>query len=67
MSISLEGSIRTCKVDTAWDVRAQSDRFFNPNQMICPVWDANGVIVATFYHRKAVYLPFNQENVCNRI
>lgn len=37
-SLSLEASIRTCKVDTAWDVRAQSDRFFNPNEMVCPVW-----------------------------
>ena len=35
---SLESSIRTCKVDTAWDARAQSDRFLNPAQMSCPTW-----------------------------
>ena len=35
---SLESSIRTCKVDTAWDVRAQSDRFLNPMAMSCPTW-----------------------------
>jgi hypothetical protein len=35
---SLESSIRTCKVDTAWDNRAQSDRFLNPAQMSCPTW-----------------------------
>jgi hypothetical protein len=41
MSISLEGSIRSCKVDTAWANRLQSDRFLNPSQMLCPPW--NGV------------------------
>lgn len=41
MNISLEGSIRTCKVDTAWANRLESDRFLNPNQMLCPPW--NGV------------------------
>jgi hypothetical protein len=35
---SLESSIRTCKVDTAWDNRAQSDRFLNPRMMSCPTW-----------------------------
>ena len=29
--ISLEGSVRTCKVNTAWANRIQSDRFENPN------------------------------------
>jgi hypothetical protein len=37
-NISLEGSIRTCKVDTAWANRIESDRFFNPNNMVCPPW-----------------------------
>jgi len=36
---SLEGSIRTCKIDTAWANRMQTDRFFNPDNMICPVWN----------------------------
>ena len=39
--ISLEGTIRTCKVDTAWANKMQSDRIFNPNLMVCPPW--NGV------------------------
>ena len=38
-SLSLEASIRTCKVDTAWANRVESDRFFNPNNMVCPVWN----------------------------
>lgn len=40
-SISLEAAIRTCKVDTAWANKVQSDRFLNPNNMVCPIW--NGV------------------------
>lgn len=40
-NISLEGAIRTCKVDTAWANRLESDRFLNPNLMVCPPW--NGV------------------------
>ena len=38
-NISLEGSIRTCKVDTAWANKMESDRFLNPNTMVCPVWN----------------------------
>ena len=38
-SLSLEAAIRTCKVDTAWADRIQTDRFFNPNLMVCPVWN----------------------------
>ena len=40
-NISLESSIRTCKVDTAYANKVESDRFLNPNVMLCPVW--NGV------------------------
>lgn len=43
--ISLEGSIRSCKVDTGYAPKIQSDRFFNPNVMLCPTWqhqDATG-------------------------
>jgi len=40
-NISLEGSIRTCKVDSGWGAKLYSDRFLNPSQMLCPVW--NGV------------------------
>ena len=37
--ISLEASIRTCKVISGWANRIQSDRFQNPNLMECPVWN----------------------------
>ena len=43
-SISLEASIRTCKVDTGWANKIQSDRFQNPALMVCPIW--NGVDTA---------------------
>ena len=42
--ISLNGSLRTCKVNVGYANRIQSDRFFNPNQQVCPVW--NGVDTA---------------------
>lgn len=38
MSISLESAVRTCKVNTAWANRVESDRFFNPAVQVCPVW-----------------------------
>ena len=57
-SVSLESAIRTCKVDTAWANRIESDRFLNPNNMVCPVW--NGVDTAgrqvcpdSFYTKRA--------------
>ena len=40
-TISLEAAIRTCKVDTAYSNKVQSDRFLNPSLMVCPIW--NGV------------------------
>ena len=36
--ISLNGSLRTCKVDQGWANRIQSDRFENPDLLVCPVW-----------------------------
>lgn len=39
MSLSLQGSVRTCKVDQAWANKVQSDRFENPNLLLCPIWD----------------------------
>jgi len=39
MSLSLESALRTCKVDTALASRIESDRFLNPNNMVCPVWN----------------------------
>jgi hypothetical protein len=38
MSISLEKSIQGCKINQAWAPRMQSDRFENPDLMLCPVW-----------------------------
>jgi len=38
-SISLTSSVRSCKIDTAWANRIESDRFLNPDNMVCPVWN----------------------------
>ena len=37
--LNLESTIRTCKVDTAYSSRIQSDRFLNPANMVCPAWN----------------------------
>ena len=37
-SISLEASIRTSKVNTGFASKMQSDRFLNPNNLVCPTW-----------------------------
>lgn len=39
MTISFQGALRTCKVDVGWANKIQSDRFENPDLMICPVWN----------------------------
>lgn len=39
MSISLDSAIRTCKIDTGYADRIYSDRFLNPGNMVCPVWN----------------------------
>jgi hypothetical protein len=57
-SVSLESALRTCKVDTAWASRIQSDRFQNPNNMVCPIWngmDTAGRSVSenSFYTKRA--------------
>jgi hypothetical protein len=36
---SLESAVRTCKVDTGHSNRIQSDRFLNPRNLVCPVWN----------------------------
>ena len=58
MSFSLEAALRTCKVDTAWAARVQTDRFFNPNNMVCPVWNGmdnagRSVCPDSFYTKSA--------------
>jgi len=37
--VSLESAIRTCKIDTAYADKIQSDRFLNPGNMVCPIWN----------------------------
>ena len=37
-NISLQKSVRTCRVDTGWANKMQSDRFLNSCQTLCPVW-----------------------------
>jgi hypothetical protein len=39
MSISLLGSINVCKVNTGWADKIQSDRFENPSNLLCPLWN----------------------------
>ena len=55
---SLEGALRTCKVDTGWAARIQSDRFENPNLMVCPTWNGRDlagrpVCADSFYTKRA--------------
>ena len=37
--ISLLSSVQTCKVNTGYASKNQSDRFENPNSMLCHVWN----------------------------
>jgi len=37
--VSLNSSIRTCKIDPAYASKIQSDRFLNPGNMVCPTWN----------------------------
>jgi len=37
-NISLNSSIRSCRIDTGWADRIASDRFLNPNLVIAPSW-----------------------------
>jgi hypothetical protein len=58
MSISLEKSVRTCDVNVGEASRIQSDRFFNPSVMVCPVWNGlnnKGQVVCpdSFYTKNA--------------
>jgi hypothetical protein len=58
MSISLNGSLRTCKVEQGWANRIQSDRFENPTLMVCPVWNGRDlagrpVCADSFYTKTA--------------
>ena len=54
--VNLESALRTCKVDTAYQQRIQSDRFFNPKNLVCPVWNgldtAGRVVCADSFYTK---------------
>ena len=55
--VNLESALRTCKVDTAYQQRIQSDRFLNPKNLVCPVWnglDAAGRVACadSFYTKR---------------
>lgn len=57
-NISLEASIRTCKVETGEASRIESDRFFNPNNMVCIPWNGynnkgQSVCADSFYTKTA--------------
>lgn len=38
-SVSLNSSVRTCKIDVGEAPRIESDRFLNPMNMVCPIWN----------------------------
>ena len=57
-NLSLLSAVRTCKVDTSYANKIQSDRFENPYLMVCPPWnsvDAAGRLVSpdSFYTKSA--------------
>lgn len=60
-NISLQGSIRGCRVDSGWASRIQSDRFENPSLMSCPVWNGSDS-----YGRQVCPDSYNTKNAgCN--
>lgn len=40
-SVSLESAIRTCKVNQSSANKVESDRFLNPDNMLCPIWNGH--------------------------
>lgn len=57
-SLSLDASIRTCKVETGEASRIESDRFLNPNNMVCIPWNGQNskgqtVCSDSFYTKRA--------------
>lgn len=53
-NLSLDASIRTCRVETGEASRILSDRFLNPNNMVCIPWNGynskgQGVCADSFY------------------
>jgi len=57
-SLSLTASIQTCVIDTGIATKIQSDRFLNPTNMVCPIWDGTNlkgqqVCPDSFYTKRA--------------
>lgn len=60
-NLSLQASIRTCNIDPAYASRVQSDRFLNPGNMVCPIWNGYDNV-----GRSACAASFNTKNAgCN--
>ncbi len=70
-NLSLEAAVRTCKVNTGWAPRIQSDRFENSNLLMCPVWNerdltGRSVCADSFYtKREGCNTPLDRINVEN--
>ena len=52
--ISLNGSLRTCKVEQGWASRIQSARFQDAEQMMCPNWQGQDNL-GRFVHPDSFY------------
>ena len=55
--ISLQGSLQTCKVNTGYANKLQSDRTENPSNLLCPIW--NGLDA---YGRAACFDSYNTKS-----
>jgi hypothetical protein len=56
-ALSLNASLKTCKVEQGYAPRIQSDRFENPELMVCPVWsgfdNTNRAVCMDSYYTKS--------------
>jgi hypothetical protein len=57
-SVSLTSSINICRVGSGEAPRIESDRFLNPNNMVCPIWNGTNlkgqeVCADSFYTKSA--------------
>ena len=57
-NLSLTASVQTCKFNTGNANRVQSDRFQNPNIMVCPTWNGTDLVgrqvcADSFYTKRA--------------
>lgn len=42
-NVSLTSALRVCRVDAGMANKIESDRFLNPNNMLCPIWDGTNL------------------------